>query len=156
MPYLNKVILMGNITADPELKQTQSGLAVTSFSVAVNRRFAKEGEQSVDFINVVAWRQSAEFVCRFFKKGSNIVIVGQLQARQWTDNSGQKRTAYEVVADEVSFGAKAENLPAVATNAPPPTNSPAAYTPSAYTQPQFAVAHMPQFEEIPNDEQLPF
>ena len=104
MASFNKVILIGNMTADPELKQTQTGTSVCSFSIAVNRRFSKnEQGQTVDFINIVAWRQSADFVCRYFKKGNPILICGQLQTRTWTDNQGQKRYATEVVADEVSF-----------------------------------------------------
>ena len=83
MASFNKVILIGNMTADPELKQTTSGTSVCSFSIAVNRRFAKadQGQQNVDFINIVTWRQSAEFVCRYFKKGNPILVCGQLQAR---------------------------------------------------------------------------
>ena len=105
MASFNKVILMGNMTADPELKQTTAGTSVCSFSIAVNRRFAKseQGQQSVDFINIVTWRQSAEFVSRYFKKGNPILVCGQLQTRTWTDNQGAKRYATEVVADEVSF-----------------------------------------------------
>ena len=100
---LNKVILGGRITADPELKQTQGGTAVTSFSVAVNRRYAKDGEQTADFINVVAWRGTAEFIAKYFKKGSSIALVGSLQTRSWTDQSGNKRYATEVIADEAYF-----------------------------------------------------
>ena len=100
---LNKVILGGRLTASPEMKQTPSGVAVTSFSVAVNRRYAKEGEQTADFINVVAWRGTAEFICKYFKKGSSICIVGSIQTRAWTDQSGNKRYATEVVADEAYF-----------------------------------------------------
>lgn len=103
----NKVILVGNITADPELKQTSGGLSVTTFSLAVNRRFKSEGQQECDFINVVAWRQQAEFVCRYFKKGMPLLVCGQLQTRSWTDNQGNKRYATEVVADEVTFVAPA-------------------------------------------------
>jgi single-strand DNA-binding protein len=107
MASFNKVILMGNMTADPELKQTASGISVCSFSIAVQRRFANRQDatqQNVDFINVVTWRQQAEFVSRYFKKGSNILVCGQLQTRTWNDNQGQKRYATEVVADEVTFG----------------------------------------------------
>ena len=100
---LNKVILGGRITADPELKQTQSGTAVTSFSVAVNRRYAKDGEQTADFINVVAWRGTAEFIAKYFKKGSSIALIGSIQTRSWTDQSGNKRYATEVIADEACF-----------------------------------------------------
>ena len=107
MASFNKVVLMGNMTADPELKQTASGISVCSFSIAVQRRFANRQDatqQNVDFINVVTWRQQAEFVSRYFKKGSNILVCGQLQTRTWNDNQGQKRYATEVVADEVTFG----------------------------------------------------
>ncbi len=163
MASFNKVILIGNMTADPELKQTQGGLSVCSFSIAVNRRFKTEGQQDCDFITVVAWRQTAEFVSRYFKKGNPILICGQLQTRSWTDNQGNKRTATEVVADEVSFVASAPQQSTAPTQ-PDPQSSGVPnpmqwgnqnYTPSAYTQPSFN-ASTPQFEEIPNDEGLPF
>lgn len=103
MASFNKVILIGNMTADPELKKTPSGVSVTSFSIAVNRRFAKDGQQQTDFINIVAWRQTAEFVARYFTKGKPILICGQLQTRSWTDQNGQKHYVTEVVADEAAF-----------------------------------------------------
>lgn len=128
---LNKVILMGNLTADPELKQTASGVSVTSFAVAVNRRFAREGEPSVDYINCVAWRTSADFVCKYFKKGSSIVLCGQIQTRSYTDRQEQKRYVTEVVCDEVSFGApKPENSAYSASTPSTPANTPPSYTPS--------------------------
>ena len=99
---LNKTILIGRLTNDPELKQTQSGVSVSSFSVAVNRRFSKE-EQKADFINCLAWRQQAEFLCKYFRKGSSVLVVGEIQTRSWQDQSGQKRYATEVVAQEISF-----------------------------------------------------
>ena len=135
----NKVILVGNMTADPELKQTQGGLSVSSFSIAVNRRFSKDGEQACDFINIVAWKQQAEFVCKYFKKGQAILVCGQLQTRTWTDNQGQKRYATEVVADEVTF---AGNSSSNSDSKP--------YVPSAYT------SNSQNFEEIPTDGLLPF
>jgi single-strand DNA-binding protein len=104
MASFNKVILIGNMTADPELKKTPSGVSVTSFSIAVNRRFTKQdGQQQTDFINIVAWRQTAEFVARYFNRGKPILICGQLQTRSWTDQNGQKRYTTEVVADEAAF-----------------------------------------------------
>lgn len=104
MASFNKVILIGNLTADPELKKTPSGVSVTSFSIAVNRRFTKQdGQQQTDFINIVAWRQTAEFVARYFNKGKPILICGQLQTRSWTDQSGRKHYATEVIADEAAF-----------------------------------------------------
>ena len=100
---LNKVILMGNLTQDPELKTTNTGLAVCNFSLAVNRKFAKQGEQSVDYINICAWRASAEFVGKYAKKGNSLVVCGSLQTRNYTNSQGQKVYITEVVADEVSF-----------------------------------------------------
>jgi single-strand DNA-binding protein len=153
MASFNKVILIGNMTADPELKQTQTGTSVCSFSIAVNRRFSKnEQGQTVDFINIVAWRQSADFVCRYFKKGNPILICGQLQTRTWTDNQGQKRYATEVVADEVSFVAPSGNGSAPAGNGPQGD----VYAPAAYGAPAFNTAGSANFEEIPSDESLPF
>jgi single-strand DNA-binding protein len=137
----NKVILVGNMTADPELKQTTAGTSVSSFSIAVNRRFSKDGEQACDFINIVAWKQQAEFVCKYFKKGQAILVCGQLQTRTWTDNQGQKRYATEVVADEVSFVGNSSST-TEAKSEP--------YMPTAYT------TNNQNFEEIPNDGSLPF
>ena len=152
MASFNKVILIGNMTADPELKQTQTGTSVCSFSIAVNRRFSKnEQGQTVDFINIVAWRQSADFVCRYFKKGNPILVCGQLQTRTWTDNQGQKRYATEVVADEVSFVAPSGNG---APNGAAPQGD--VYAPAAYGAPAFNTAGSANFEEIPSDESLPF
>lgn len=107
---LNCAIIMGRLTADPELRTTASGLSVTSFSVAVDRRFQRQGEdKQTDFINVVAWRQTAEFVSRYFHKGSMIAVQGSIQTRNYEDKNGNKRTAVEIVADNVSFcGSKAE------------------------------------------------
>ncbi len=101
---LNKVILMGRLTRDPELKTTASDIPVCSFTVAVDRRFQKSGEErQADFINVVAWRQTAEFVSRYFNKGRMINVVGSLQTRTYDDAEGKKRYVTEVVADEVNF-----------------------------------------------------
>lgn len=104
---LNTVIIMGRLTADPELRKTQNGTAVSSFTVAVERRFQRE---QTDFINVVAWKQTAEFVEKYFHKGDMIALRGSIQQRNYEDKNGNKRTAVEVVADEVSFcGSKGEN-----------------------------------------------
>lgn len=139
MASFNKVILIGNMTSDPELKQSTSGVSVCSFNIAVNRKMAKNNE--CDFITIVAWRQTAEFVTRYFKKGNPILVCGSLQTRTWTDNQGQKRYATEVVADEVSFvGNSSSNTEA----------KPQPHVPSAYT------TNNQNFEEIPNDGDLPF
>ena len=101
---LNKVILAGRLTKDSELRTTPSGTPVTQFDIAVNRRGTKDGQQpQTDFITVVAWRQTAEFITRYFKKGNAICVVGSIQTRSYTDKNNQKRTATEVVADEAYF-----------------------------------------------------
>ena len=103
---LNKIFIMGRLTRDPELRHTQTGTAVASFTLAVDRDFKDRstGERGTDFINVVAWRQTGEFVSRYFTKGRMAVVEGRLQMRDWTDKDGNKRTAAEVVADNVYFG----------------------------------------------------
>ena len=103
---LNRIILMGRLTRDPELRHTQTGTPVASFSLAVDRDFKDKttGEKSTDFIDIVAWRQTAEFVSRFFTKGRMAVVEGRLQIRDWTDKDGGKRRSAEVVADNVYFG----------------------------------------------------
>ena len=102
---LNKIIIMGRLTRDPELRRTQNGTAVTSFSLAVDRDFkSQSGEKETDFIDVVAWRGTAEFVSKYFSKGRMAVVEGRLQIRDWTDREGGKRRSAEVVADNVYFG----------------------------------------------------
>lgn len=106
---MNKVILMGRLTADPELKQSAGGLSVTRFIVAVDRRYNKDGESRADFITCVAWRQTAEFVCKYFHKGKQILLEGQIQTRSWDGDDGRKRYATEVLVDSVEFvGPKTE------------------------------------------------
>lgn len=142
---VNKSILAGRLTATPELKQTASGISACTFTIAVNRKYSKDGQQEADFINCQAWRQTAEFISRYFKKGSSILIAGAIQTRSWTDNNGQKRYATEVVADEAYFvDGKNDTEQAQPAN----TNK---YTPDAYKQPQ-----EPKFEPLSTDEQLPF
>jgi single-strand DNA-binding protein len=102
---LNKIILMGRLTRDPELRRTQSGTPVASFTLAVDRDFKSQGgEKETDFIDVVAWRNTAEFVSKYFTKGRMAVVEGRLQIRDWTDKDGNKRKAAEVIADNVYFG----------------------------------------------------
>jgi len=102
---LNKIILMGRLTRDPELRRTQSGTAVVSFSIAVDRDYKTQGgEKETDFIDIVAWRSTAEFVSKYFTKGRMAVVEGRLQIRDWTDRDGGKRRSAEVVADSVYFG----------------------------------------------------
>ena len=101
---LNKIDIMGHLTRDPELRRTGSGVAVASFTVAVDRDFGNNGEKETDFIDCVAWRQTGEFVSKYFTKGSIIVVSGRLQIRSWTDKDGNKRRTAEVVADNCYFG----------------------------------------------------
>ena len=103
---LNHIVLMGRLTRDPELRHTQSGIAVASFTLAVDRDFGSRdgGEKQTDFIDIVAWRNTAEFVSKYFTKGRMAVVSGRLQIRDWTDREGGKRRSAEVVADNVYFG----------------------------------------------------
>lgn len=134
----NKVILGGRLTSDPELKTTQSGISVTSFRIAVNRR-SKDGNES-DFFSVTAWRKTAEFISQYFRKGSCICVSGSLQNREWTDKDGNKRTVTEVQADEAFFvDGKNDGKPA------------GDYNPYTATE-----QSAPKFEELADDEPLPF
>ena len=100
---LNTVILIGRITAAPELKKTQSGISLVNFSIAVDRAYRSGSERQTDFINIVAWRQRAEFICKYFTKGSLIGIEGSIQTRKYTDKNGNNRTAFEVVVNNAQF-----------------------------------------------------
>ena len=141
----NKVILGGRLTSDVELKQTQSGVPVAQFSIAINRKFSKDGQQETDFINCTAWRQTAEFISKYFRKGSSICVVGSMQVRSWVDQSGQKRYATDVVVDEAMFVDGKNDSQGSGT--PTATN----YIPDAYKTPT-----TPNFEEVKTDDGLPF
>lgn len=146
---LNAVILMGRLTADPVLRTTESGKNVCSFCIAVDRSFVKQGqERKADFISIVAWQQTADFVCRYFRKGSMIAVDGQLQSRAYEDRDGNRRTAYEVIAREVSFcGATAKKSDSTQPN---PTSA-------DYEGVQgFSNATPADFEEITDDEDFQF
>lgn len=141
----NKVILVGNLVADPELKTTPNGVSVTRFRIAVNRRFAKAGEQAqTDFFDITAWRQTAEFVSRFFTKGRPILVSGTLQNRVWTDNNNTKHYTIDIIADEVSFVDRKSDAPQgqPMMNGSIPTYS----TPTADSG----------FEDLSADDELPF
>ena len=124
---LNKIVIMGRLTRDPELRRTGTGTAVTNFSVAVERDFAAgDGEKKTDFINCVAWRQTADFVKQWFTKGKRILLVGPLQNREYTAQDGTKRRVTEIVADEVEFAdSKSEQA---APAAPQPAAKPQGFT----------------------------
>ena len=145
---VNKVILGGHLTSDVELKQTPSGVSVCQFSIAVNRRFSRDGERQTDFIACQAWRQTAEFISRYFGKGSAICVAGSIQTRTWQDQQGQKRYATEVVVDEAYFvDSKGDGQGASGNNT---------YIPDAYASPGFAGADKPSFETMSGDDDLPF
>ena len=145
---LNKVILAGRLTTDPELKQTSSGVSTTSFHIAVNRLYERDGQREADFITIVAWRQTAEFICKYFKKGSAICLSGAIQTRSWTDQQGGKRYATEIIAEEAMFVDGKNDVQS--------ENS----AQSAYIQtsaiPTAAATVTPKFEEIKTDDDLPF
>lgn len=109
---MNKVMIMGRMANDPELRTTQSGISVTSFTVAVERPPVKDKERETDWIDVVAWRGTAEFICKYFGKGSPIIVSGTLQSRNWEDKEGNKRKAVEVQADGVEFVPKTKDTKA--------------------------------------------
>ena len=119
---LNCAVLIGRLCSDPELRTTPNNVSVTSFRIAVDRSFVKQGEErQTDFLDIVCWRNTADFVCRYFKKGSMIAVQGSIQTRNYEDKQGNKRTAVEIVADNVSFcGSKSENGGSTASYTPAP------------------------------------
>ncbi len=148
---MNSICLMGRLTGDPELKTTQSGFSVTSFSVAVDRAFrSKDQERQTDFINCVAWRGTAEFITRYFRKGQRIALHGSLQSRSYTANDGSKRTVFEVVVDNAFFceskGGQSAGAPNYDSQIPQVSEA----------RPAFSTANTGDFEEILTDEELPF
>ena len=126
MARLNKAILIGYLTADPELKQTAQGTSVCSFTIAVNRRNVKEGSPSCDFISCVAWRERAEFAAKYFKKGNPLLIVGEIQTRSYTDKQGSKRYVTEILVDEAGF----VDHKSASGDTRPPADAPGEYNPS--------------------------
>ena len=147
---INNVVLMGRLVADPELRTTPTGVSVTSFAIAVERSYAKQGEErGADFIDIVAWRQSADFITRYFRKGSMIAIEGSLQTRTYTDKEGNKRKAVEVLVNRASFcGSKSETGTAGASRFDTPA--------SGNTGASYANAGADDFESIVDEDDLPF
>lgn len=145
---INNVVLMGRLVAAPELRSTGTGISVTSFTLAVERAYAKSGEQrQADFIDCVAWRNTAEFITKYFQKGSMIAITGSIQTRNYEDKNGNKRKAVEILVDNASFcGSKAET----GTGGYSVPEAPAAPAPS------FTSGSESDFEEISEDDDLPF
>lgn len=151
---MNKVFLIGNLTKDPEMRSTQSGVAVCNFSIAVNRRFRnpQTGQQETDFLNVIAWRQLAELCGKYLAKGRKVAVTGSIQTRQYEAKDGSKRTAWDIVADEVEF--LSQNQQSNAQSAP------GAYTTAASKDSGAAYAPQPHndfggFTQV-DDEELPF
>ena len=152
---LNRIILMGRLTRDPELRHTQGGVAVASFSLAVDRDFKDKnsGERATDFIDVVAWRQTGEFVSRYFAKGRMAVVEGRLQIRDWTDKEGNKRRTAEVVADNVYFGDSKRD--GDGGGFAPPSGGYAPSAPSGYAAPAGGAGN--EFGDLVDDDgELPF
>ncbi len=145
---LNCIVIMGRLVADPELRTTTSGVSRTTFRVAVDRRYQRAGEEKqTDFISCVAWRQTADFVSQYFRKGSMIAVQGSLQTRSYEDNNGNKRTAYDVVADNVSFcGSKAESG----------MGAPVAAAPAAAPAASYSNSTPEDFSQVVDDDDLPF
>lgn len=140
MAAFNKVILAGNLVETPELKQTPSGVMVTNFRIAVSRKTKKEGQPEADFISIIAWKGTAEFVTKYFTKGRGILLCGRLQQRSWADNDGNKHYTMDVIADEVSFVDKKPEGQAVAKNE---------------SEASLSIADA-DFAEVGSEEELPF
>ncbi len=159
---LNHIVLMGRLTRDPELRRTQSGIAVASFSLAVDRDWSSKdtGEKATDFINIVAWRSTAEFVSKWFTKGKQVAVSGRLQMRDWTDKDGNKRTTAEVVADNVYF-ADSKSSGSTQQSSYSDYNAPAAnsYQSSSYSNSGYgniSSEYKSEYSEIEDDGDLPF
>ena len=152
---LNHIVLMGRLTRDPELRRTGSGIAVASFTLAVDRDYAAQGaEKETDFVDIVAWRNTAEFVSRYFTKGRMAVVTGRLQIRNWTDKDGNKRRSAEVVADNVYFGdSKRDGASAPAGF----DQTPSYAAPQPYQQPEPQAPAASGFSMLEDDDsELPF
>ncbi|MEM1483399.1 single-stranded DNA-binding protein [Oscillospiraceae bacterium PP1C4] len=148
---LNRAILMGRLVADPELRQTPNGISVVTFSVAIDRPYSKDRERQADFIDVVAWRQTAEFVSKYFTKGKMIIVEGSIQTRSYEDKNGIKRRAVEVVADNIQFGESKNATGGQSYQAPAPTQAPS--EPSV----SYASGDVGDFSEMSTDsDDLPF
>ncbi len=153
---INRVVLMGRLVSDPELKTTQSGINVTTFRIAVDRSYVKAGEErQADFFDIVAWRYTADFVCKHFRKGSLIAIDGQLQSRTYQAKDGTNRYVVEVIADSASF--TGERRDSSGYNAGY-SQQPSAPAHPAYSEqsPSFSSGSASDFEEMPTDDDLPF
>ena len=160
MASFNKVILMGRLTAAPELKQTPSGTSVCTFTIAVDRKYkAEDGKAQADFLQIVTWRQTAEFVAKYFSKGASILVCGQIQTRSWTDNHGVKKYATEIIADEVAFaGDKVKDDQANGQQAQPPVAPQKTNTEAVNNAAEKPAEPYSQgdFEKFVEDQDMPF
>lgn len=139
---LNVAILMGRLCSDPELRHTSNDVSVSSFTLAIDRSYVKSGtERQADFIDIVAWRSTADFVCKYFRKGQLVAVQGSIQTRSYTDKDGNKRKAFEIVADQVHFAESKRD-----SNSQPSNNNPSTYS----------NGNTGDFEEMPSDDDLPF
>ena len=150
---MNKVILIGRLCADPEFRQTTSGIAVCRIRIAVDRRKQKDKEQQADFINCTAWRSTAEFIARYFSKGSKIVVEGQLRNNDYTDNNGVKHYSMDVLVDGVEFG---ESKGTGGGSQPQNNYTPSAQPQAAPAQQSLDLGDLGEFEEILSDGEVPF
>ena len=166
---LNRVILMGRMVSDPELKSTPNGVSVTNFRIAVDRNYVRSGEErKTDFIDIVCWRQTAEFVCRYFGKGAMIAVEGQLQTRTYQAKDGTNRYVVEVVADNVSFTGEKRDYSGGGYNNQSYGNqsyggnqsysapAPQSYAAPAQPQPSYQSGSADAFQDMPLDDDLPF
>ncbi|MVB10249.1 Single-stranded DNA-binding protein A [Caprobacter fermentans] len=153
---LNVAVLMGRLVADPELRHTPNGISVTSFTIAVDRSYVKAGaDRQTDFIDVVAWRNTAEFVCKYFRKGQLAAVQGSIQTRSYTDKDGNKRKAVEIIADNVHFAEPKREGTTSSGNYSARTGNPTNDR-SEQPAPAYANGDTDDFEEIPSDDDLPF
>lgn len=153
---LNVVSLLGRLVADPELRRTPNGVSVTTFTLAVDRNFVKAGsERQTDFIDIVAWRNTAEFVCKYFQKGSMMAVQGSIQTRTYEDKEGNKRKAFEILADNVFFaGSKNISTSHASTNAE--NGEPQPGSAAVPTAPVFSQGSTEEFAVVTDNEDLPF
>lgn len=158
---LNVAVLMGRLVADPELRHTPNGIAVTTFTIAVDRGYTKAGaERQADFIDIVAWRGTAEFVCKYFRKGQMIAVEGSIQTRTYNDKDGNKRKAFEIQANNVSFTESKRS--SEGGNYGSDNNYGSSYNNNSYSKPAaepapaYTSGSTGDFEEIPMDDDLPF
>lgn len=151
---LNKAILMGRLTADPELRHTPNNVPVLSFTIAVDRAYSKDGKRETDFLDIVAWRSTAEFIARYFRKGQMIAVTGSIQARIWEDKEGKKRKSIEIIADDAHFTEAKKNSSNQGEREYYSSNQSSSYSAGQYNN--APVEETSDFQEISDEGELPF